>query len=404
MGAVRSVAAGHTYVSPAIVTRMVDTYVRRSPDASLDDPYESLTRARAPGPAPRRPGPHEPRDRPVPAALRADRPLQPGQRDGEARPARPRRAAALHHPPRPAEPVVPMSTGRRLAGFWDSVRPRTRRGGILAVVAILGGAVALSVALFVGVAMAWNPYLDYTLNRTSTPGSGRSCRCPTRPRAPARECHAEQQAHLASATHAGIGCQSCHGALLEHAASGSEAVSAKVPVAVPDGRGLRPLPLGSHGPARRVPPDRARPALRVVLPRVPRPAHRASRTGRRWCCTRSRTCRPASPATVPRASRPATSATPPAPRTTSAASTATPPAAAPPNVKTLIPRCPHDRPPAPRDARPTRAVPDPGPRPAERRPGGRDARPARGARARPSRPRPPAAARSWASAWRSRAA
>ena len=43
VGAVRSVAAGHTYVSPAIVTRMVDTYVRRSPDASLDDPYRSLT-------------------------------------------------------------------------------------------------------------------------------------------------------------------------------------------------------------------------------------------------------------------------------------------------------------------------------------------------------------------------
>lgn len=43
LGAVRSVAAGHTYVSPAIVTRMVDTYVRRNPDASLDDPYATLT-------------------------------------------------------------------------------------------------------------------------------------------------------------------------------------------------------------------------------------------------------------------------------------------------------------------------------------------------------------------------
>ena len=43
VGAVRSVAAGHTWVSPSIVTRMVDTYVRRSPDASLDDPYASLT-------------------------------------------------------------------------------------------------------------------------------------------------------------------------------------------------------------------------------------------------------------------------------------------------------------------------------------------------------------------------
>jgi DNA-binding NarL/FixJ family response regulator len=43
VGALRSVAAGHTYVSPAIVTRMVDAYVRRSPDASLDDPYTRLT-------------------------------------------------------------------------------------------------------------------------------------------------------------------------------------------------------------------------------------------------------------------------------------------------------------------------------------------------------------------------
>jgi two-component system, NarL family, response regulator NreC len=42
VSAVRAVAAGHTYVSPAIVTRMVDTYVRRSPDAA-DDPYEHLS-------------------------------------------------------------------------------------------------------------------------------------------------------------------------------------------------------------------------------------------------------------------------------------------------------------------------------------------------------------------------
>ena len=42
VSAVRAVAAGHTYVSPAIVTRMVDTYVRRNPDAA-DDPYEQLS-------------------------------------------------------------------------------------------------------------------------------------------------------------------------------------------------------------------------------------------------------------------------------------------------------------------------------------------------------------------------
>jgi two-component system response regulator NreC len=43
VAAVRGVAAGHTYVSPAIVTRMVDTYVRKSPDTGLDDPYEGLS-------------------------------------------------------------------------------------------------------------------------------------------------------------------------------------------------------------------------------------------------------------------------------------------------------------------------------------------------------------------------
>jgi len=43
VAAIRAVAAGHTYVSPAIVTRMVDAYVRRTPEAAFDDPYESLT-------------------------------------------------------------------------------------------------------------------------------------------------------------------------------------------------------------------------------------------------------------------------------------------------------------------------------------------------------------------------
>lgn len=41
--AVRSVAAGNTYVSPSIVTRMIETYVRRNPDTTLDDPYETLS-------------------------------------------------------------------------------------------------------------------------------------------------------------------------------------------------------------------------------------------------------------------------------------------------------------------------------------------------------------------------
>jgi two-component system response regulator NreC len=43
VAALRSVNRGQTYVSPSIVTRMVNTYVLRSPDAPLDDTYATLT-------------------------------------------------------------------------------------------------------------------------------------------------------------------------------------------------------------------------------------------------------------------------------------------------------------------------------------------------------------------------
>ncbi len=43
VAAVRSVTRGQTYVSPAIVTRMVNTYVLRNPDAPLEDAYATLT-------------------------------------------------------------------------------------------------------------------------------------------------------------------------------------------------------------------------------------------------------------------------------------------------------------------------------------------------------------------------
>ncbi len=41
--AVRRIAAGETYVSPAVVTRMVNTYVLRGPEAGQADAYESLS-------------------------------------------------------------------------------------------------------------------------------------------------------------------------------------------------------------------------------------------------------------------------------------------------------------------------------------------------------------------------
>jgi DNA-binding NarL/FixJ family response regulator len=43
VAAIRSVGHGQTYVSPSIVTRMVNTYVLRSPHEASEDPYETLS-------------------------------------------------------------------------------------------------------------------------------------------------------------------------------------------------------------------------------------------------------------------------------------------------------------------------------------------------------------------------
>jgi two-component system response regulator NreC len=43
VAAVRAVTAGNTYVSPTIVTQMVNAYVLRTPEAGLADPYDTLS-------------------------------------------------------------------------------------------------------------------------------------------------------------------------------------------------------------------------------------------------------------------------------------------------------------------------------------------------------------------------
>jgi len=43
VSALRAVTRGQTYVSPAIVTRMVNTYVLRSPEGTLEDAYSTLS-------------------------------------------------------------------------------------------------------------------------------------------------------------------------------------------------------------------------------------------------------------------------------------------------------------------------------------------------------------------------
>ena len=121
----------------------------------------------------------------------------------------------------------------KLRRFWDSVRPRTRRGGILAVIGILAGAAVLSVALFVGAAMAWNPYLEYTLNTDVNARQWAALPLSFTSSSTCQECHQEQQARLTTASHTGIGCQSCHGPLLEHAEAGDKATADQVAVRVP---------------------------------------------------------------------------------------------------------------------------------------------------------------------------
>ena len=126
-----------------------------------------------------------------------------------------------------------MKTPMRIRRFWASVRPRTRRGTIVAVVGVLAGAGALSAVLFVAAAMAWSPYLDFTLHpdvdakRTATLeltfASSSTC----------AGCHEPQAGKLVSKSHIGIGCQSCHGALLEHTLESEDANAGTVRIAVP---------------------------------------------------------------------------------------------------------------------------------------------------------------------------
>lgn len=124
----------------------------------------------------------------------------------------------------------PMS---RIRSFWASVRPRTRRGGLLAVAGILAGAAVLSVALFAGAAMAWSPYLDFGLHRDSNAKQWAALDMSFASSSVCASCHKPEAARLVSASHEGIGCQSCHGALLDHSLASGDRAMATVKVAVP---------------------------------------------------------------------------------------------------------------------------------------------------------------------------
>lgn len=108
------------------------------------------------------------------------------------------------------------------AAFWQGVRPRTRHGALRATGLIAGGALAVALVLFGtlwgGLALA-APYLEVTLhperNAQALAGLDESyagaALCAT--------CHQPEVTKLTASKHAGIGCESCHGALLDHATS-----------------------------------------------------------------------------------------------------------------------------------------------------------------------------------------
>ncbi len=126
-----------------------------------------------------------------------------------------------------------MDVRARLRDSWASVRPRTRRGGFLAAAAILAGAAVLSVVLLVGAAMAWNPYLEYSLDRDVDAQRWASLDQRFASAGRCGECHEREAARANTATHENIGCQSCHGPLFDHDVA-EAADASTVAVAVPD--------------------------------------------------------------------------------------------------------------------------------------------------------------------------
>jgi hypothetical protein len=126
-----------------------------------------------------------------------------------------------------------VNVRERAIALWASVRPRTRRAALLGAGAIVAAAAGLSIVLFVGATMAWSPYLDFTLHRDVDARSWAALDLTFASSSTCASCHEPQAAKAASRSHAGIGCQSCHGPLLAHVEAGEAADASTVRVAVP---------------------------------------------------------------------------------------------------------------------------------------------------------------------------
>jgi hypothetical protein len=113
---------------------------------------------------------------------------------------------------------------------WDAIRPRTVRGAALFVVLAAG----LSLGIFAGATVASSAVAEYSFQpgvdsaawRALRPSYGEVALCAT--------CHDRQYARLTSATHAGIGCESCHGPSGAHALARPGTAEAELDVVVPN--------------------------------------------------------------------------------------------------------------------------------------------------------------------------
>ena len=131
---------------------------------------------------------------------------------------------------RPARPV----RFARVVGVWASVRPRTRRGAILAVAAIVAGSAVLAVAVVVGAAMAWSPYLETDLHPAANAAMWASQELSFAGGGRCAACHETETARAATAGHANIACESCHGGLLDHVGADTTYASTTIKPALPD--------------------------------------------------------------------------------------------------------------------------------------------------------------------------
>lgn len=126
-----------------------------------------------------------------------------------------------------------MKTPKTLSAAWSRIRPRTRKARVLFAVGTVLGLVVLSGVLFVGGAMAWDPYLQFSLDPSVNEGQWKELKLSYTQVSACAGCHAPELRKLVSATHMNIGCESCHGSLAEHVAEGDKAEASTVKVIKP---------------------------------------------------------------------------------------------------------------------------------------------------------------------------